>query len=60
MSGKNENGRKLIELCTEKKLSVANKFFEKEDIHKFAWLSGVDERNSLMELIVVQEDRGNF
>ena len=33
VSGMNENGRKLIELCTERKLSMGNKLFYKKDNH---------------------------
>ena len=39
----NENGRKLIEMYTEKRLSLGNTFFGKKDIHKFTWVSGVDD-----------------
>ena len=35
VSGRNEDGRKLIELCTKKKLSEGNMLFEKKYIHKF-------------------------
>ena len=42
------------ELCSKKKLSV---FFK--DIHKFTWVSGVDGRESLMVLNVVQEEDRN-
>ena len=55
----NENGRKLIELCTKKKLSVGNTFIGKKDIHKFTWVSGVDDRKSLLDFIVVQEEDRN-
>ena len=34
----NENGRKLIEMCSEKRLSAGNAFFEKKDINKFPGL----------------------
>ena len=57
--GANENGRKLIELCTEKRLSVGNTFFEKNDIHKFAWVSGVDDHKTLPELFLMQEKERN-
>ena len=30
VSGVNENGRKLTEMCTEKRLSVGNTFFVKK------------------------------
>ena len=51
----NENGRKLIEMCTEKRLSLGNTFFEKKDIRKFIWVRGVNNRESLLGFIVVQE-----
>ena len=54
-SGTNENERKLIELCMEKKLSVGNTFFEKRVIHRVTWASGEDDCKSLLDLIVVQE-----
>ena len=47
----NENVRKLIDLCTEKKLSLGNTLFEKNDIHKYAWLSEVNSRNSYLILL---------
>ena len=55
VSGANENGRKLIEIFTVKRLSVGNTFFEKKDINKFKWESGVDDLKSLVNLMVVQE-----
>ena len=30
VSGVNENGRKLIDMCTEKRLSLGNIFFEEK------------------------------
>ena len=56
VSGANENGRKLIEMCTEKRLSLGNTFFEKKNIHQFTWVSGVDDRKRLLDFIVVQEE----
>ena len=50
---KNETGRKLIEMCTEKRLSVGNMFFDKKDIYKFTWASGVDDHKSLLDIIGV-------
>ena len=40
LSRTEENERKLIELCMEKKLGMGNTIFEKKDIHKFTWVSG--------------------
>ena len=54
----NENVGKLS-FCTEKKLSVGNKFLQKNDMHKFTWVSGVNGRKSLLEPIVMQEDERN-
>ena len=55
----NENGRKLIGLCMEKKLSVGNTSSGKEDIHKFTWTIGVDDRKSLLDLLVAQKEDRN-
>ena len=56
VSGVNENGRKLIEMWTERRPSVGNTSFERRDINKFAWVSGVDDRKRLPDFIVVQEE----
>ena len=37
MLGRNENGWKVIELCTGKKLYVRNTFLDKMAIHKLTW-----------------------
>ena len=55
----NENGRKLIEMCSEKRLSVGNTVFEKKEVHKFTCASGLDDRKSLLDLIVVQKEERN-
>ena len=39
----NENGEKLVDLCMEKGKREGRAFFKKKDIHKFAWVSGVDD-----------------
>ena len=36
-----------------------NTSFEKKDIHKSTWVSGVDDRKSLLDFIVVQEENRN-
>ena len=59
VSGVNDNGRKLIEMCTEERLSVEIQFLKKKDLHKFTWTSGVDDHKSLLDLIVVQEVERN-
>ena len=59
VSGVNENGRKLIDMCTQKRLSLGNTFFEKKDLHKFTWVNGVDDRKGLLDFIVVQEEEIN-
>ena len=58
-SGANKNGRKLMEMCTEKRLSAGNTFFEKRDIHKSTWVSGVGDRKSLLDFIVMQDEERN-
>ena len=36
-----------------------NTFSEKKDIHKFTWVSGMDDHKSLLDFIVVQEEKRN-
>ena len=55
----NDNGRKLIELCKEKKLSVENTFSEKRETHKFTWVSEVDVYKRILDLILVEEEERN-
>ena len=59
VSEMNENGRKLIKGYTNKKLNAGNKFFQKKDIHKVAWVSGEDSCKRLLNFIVAQEEDGN-
>ena len=49
LPGSNENGRKLTELYTGKKLSVGNTFLGGTDTHHLTWVRGGD-------LTVVQEE----
>ena len=46
-------------MCTEKRLSVGHTFFEKKDVHKFTWVSGVDDHKILLDFIVSHEDETN-
>lgn len=57
--GLNENGEKLLEMCSEKRLSVGNTWFQKKLIQKYTREEGngqetnltvlVDERNKRLE-----------
>ena len=38
----------------EKKWNVINTLFQKRDIHKFTWVSGVDGLKSLLDFVVVR------
>ena len=38
---------------------MGNTFFEKKYFHKFIWPSGVGNRTSLLDLIVVQKEERN-
>ena len=46
-------------MCTEESLGVGNTYFKKKNIHKFTWVSGVNNRKSLLDFIVVQEEERN-
>ena len=33
----NDNGERLIELCTQTSLNICNEFFNHKNIHKYPW-----------------------
>ena len=37
MTGRNESGKRLLEMCAEQELLVGNSWFKKIDVHKYTW-----------------------
>lgn len=54
---KNDNGNRLIELCKEYKLMVANTFFAHKDIHKYTWIQPTRKLRSIIDLVIVKQER---
>ena len=52
MPGRNESGKRLLEMCAEQMLVVSNSWFKKEDEYKYTWLKmaeGMVADRSLMD-----------
>ena len=57
----NKNGRKLIDFGMQKILSAENTFSEEKDIHKFTWMTEVNDREDLLDFTLVEKkDRKTF
>ena len=37
VTGRNESGERLLEMCAEQKLVVGNSWFKKNDVYKYTW-----------------------
>ena len=55
VEGINENGEMLIDLCVEKKFMIGNTWFEKQSIHKYTWVSGVNGERALLDYVCVEQ-----
>ena len=44
VSGRNESGERLLEMCTEQELVVGNSWFKKNDVYKYTWLRMAEGR----------------
>ena len=56
IQGVNESGERMIELCVERELAVANTFFKKKVINKYTWRRTAHGRiveKALMDYVVV-------
>ena len=50
--GVKRNGAKLINLCMEKRMCIGNAYIETSDVHKFTWVSEINDSGSLMDFII--------
>ena len=54
--GRNGSGEKMLEMCIERELVIANTVFKKKDVHKYTWVrvdSGRVVDRALMDYVVV-------
>uniref|UniRef100_A0A8C8DHP6 ribonuclease H n=1 Tax=Oryzias sinensis TaxID=183150 RepID=A0A8C8DHP6_9TELE len=56
--GKNDNGERLIGMCTEREMVIGNTWFRKKEIHKYTWVRQSGGRvidKALMDYVVVSK-----
>ena len=53
--GVNENGERLVEMCSERRLIVGNTWFQKRMIHKYTWERENGMEKSLIDYVLVEE-----
>ena len=42
--GRNESGKRLLEMCAKQELVVGNRWFKKNDVYKYTWLRMAERR----------------
>ena len=52
----NGNGKRLLQLCAENELVVANTWFQHNYIHKFTWQCRRKNQRSIIDYFVVRKD----
>lgn len=57
-SDRNDNGERLIELCEQNGLRIANGFFEHKDIHKYTWIQPTRNLKSIIDYGIFRETGG--
>ena len=56
VTGLNENGRYLFQLCCSEGLRIMNTFFQHWEIHKFTWYRPSIDQKSLIDFCIVSSD----
>jgi endonuclease/exonuclease/phosphatase family metal-dependent hydrolase len=52
----NDNGARLIDLCEQNTLKIANGFFQHEEIYKFTWTQKTQNLKSIIDYVIVRKD----
>ena len=58
--GVNENGERLLEVCTERRLIIGNTWFQKKLVHKFTREGENGQERSLIDYVLVDEKSKRF
>ena len=56
VTGPNENGRYLLQLCCSNGLRIMNTFFQLREVHKYTWYRPSMDQKSLMDFCIVLSD----
>ena len=56
VSGENESGERLLDMCVEQELAIGNSFFKKNGINKYTWIRVANGRGierALMDYVLI-------
>ena len=56
VSGENESGERLLDMCVEQELAIGNSFFKKKEINKYTWIRVANGRvieKALMDYVLI-------
>ena len=56
VTGLNENGRYLLQLCCSHGLHIMNTFFQHREVHKYTWYRSSMDQKSLIDFCIVSSD----
>ena len=56
VTGLNENGRYLLQLCCSYGFRVMNIFFQRREVHKYTWYRPSMDKKSLIDFCIVSSD----
>ena len=56
VTGLNENGRFLLQLCCSNGLRIMNTFFQHREVHKYTWYRPSMDQKSLIDFCIVSSD----
>ena len=56
VTGLNENGRQLLQLCCSNGLRIMNTFFQHGEVHKYTWYRPSMDQKSLINFCIVSSD----
>ena len=56
VTGLNENGRYLLQLCCSNKFRIMNTFFQHREVHKDTWYRPSMDQKSLIDFCIVSSD----
>ena len=56
VTGLNENGRYLLQLCCSNELRIMNTFFQHREVHKYTWYRPSMDQKSLIDFCIVLSD----
>ena len=59
VSGENESGKRLLDMCVEQELAIGNSFFKKKGINKYTWIRVANGRvieRALMHYVLITEN----